>query len=214
MHKLLRSAALTALLAAGAQASTGGAALKSFLAETRTFEAAFEQTVEDEKGRHLEGSFGRFYLARPSRFRWSYTVPYVQEIVSDGKQVWIYDSELAQVTVRSAEEALANAPGLLLSTDRPLDAEFDVRDLGRQGELDWVELTPRSADAPFRLIRVGLRGRELAAMELQDGFGQTTRLRFKGAVRNSRIDPGLFVFEPPAGVDVIQDPASRDRPAP
>lgn len=216
MRKLLAYLILAVLLAAGLPAkAVGGATLKSFLAEVKAFEAAFEQTVEDEKGRHLESAFGRFYLARPSRFRWSYTVPYVQEIVSDGKRVWIYDSELAQVTVRGAEDALANAPGLLLSTDRPLEAEFTVRDLGRKDDLDWVELTPKSEEPTFRLIRVGLRGRDLAAMELQDGFGQLTRLLFKGAVRNPRIDPQTFVFEPPAGVDVIQDPGGRPgQPAP
>ncbi|MCU0936297.1 MAG: outer membrane lipoprotein carrier protein LolA, partial [Gammaproteobacteria bacterium] len=149
-------------------------------------------------------------LSRPGKFRWSYTVPYVQEIVSDGEDVWIYDSELAQVTVKSAREALANAPGLLLSSNRPLEAEFTLADLGRKGDLEWVELTPKSADAPFRKVRIGLRGRDLAEMELADGFGQLTRLRFKGAIKNPKLAPDLFRFQPPEGVDVMRDaPGAR-----
>ncbi len=207
MTPILKVAFLAVLLSVSSGAGADVARLKTFLSEMKSLEAAFEQTVEDEKGRNLESSFGRFYLSRPGRFRWSYTVPYVQEIVSDGEEVWIYDSELAQVTVKSAREALANAPGLLLSTNRPLEAEFVLTDLGRQGDLEWVELTPKSTDAPFRKVRIGLRGRDLAEMELADGFGQLTRLRFKGAVKNPKLSPELFRFEPPDGVDVMRDPS-------
>ncbi|MCU0935979.1 MAG: outer membrane lipoprotein chaperone LolA [Gammaproteobacteria bacterium] len=205
MRSLLKSALVAVLLAASATVGADVARLKTFLGELKSLESAFEQTVEDEKGRNLESSFGRFYLSRPGKFRWSYTVPYVQEIVSDGEDVWIYDSELAQVTVKSAREALANAPGLLLSSNRPLEAEFTLADLGRKGDLEWVELTPKSAEAPFRKVRIGLRGRDLAEMELADGFGQLTRLRFKGAIKNPKLNPDLFRFEPPEGVDVMRD---------
>jgi outer membrane lipoprotein carrier protein len=187
------------------EARAAGDALQGLLAELRTFDARFEQTVEDERGRPLETSHGRFYLQRPDRFRWSYTAPYVQEIVSDGEEVWVYDSELAQVTVRSARQALANAPGLLLSAGRPLDEEFEVKELGPRDGVQWFELSARSADAPFRQVRVGLQSRGLVALELLDAFGQTTRLRFRDGVRNPRLDPSLFLFEVPAGVDVIRD---------
>jgi chaperone LolA len=201
-----RTVLLWACLAlTGAAARADGQPLRAFLSEVRSLQASFEQTLEDEKGRHLETSYGRLYLVRPERFRWTYTAPYVQEIVSDGEQVWVYDSELAQVTVRRADAALASAPGLLLSADRPLDEEFAVLDLGRRGETDWVELTPRSPDSPFQRVRVGLRGLDLAVMELVDRFGQTTRLEFRDTVRNPPLDPGLFDFEPPAGVDVIRE---------
>ena len=206
MTRILKVTFLSVLLATSAGAAADVARLKTFLSEMKSLEAAFEQTVEDEKGRNLESSFGRFYLSRPGRFRWSYTVPYVQEIVSDGEEVWIYDSELAQVTVKSAREALANAPGLLLSTNRPLEAEFVLTDLGRKGDVEWVELTPKSTDAPFRKVRIGLRGRDLAEMELADGFGQLTHLRFKGAIKNPKLSPELFRFQPPDGVDVMRGP--------
>ena len=45
---------------------------------------------------------------------------------------------------------------------------------------------------------------ELQAMELKDSFGQTTRLEFSAIERNPALDPALFRFTPPAGVDVIQ----------
>ena len=205
MPIVIQSFLLTVLILASVPVAADAARLRAFLSEVKSFEAAFEQTVQDEKGRTVESSFGRFYLSRPGRFRWSYTVPYVQEIVSDGNEVWIYDSELAQVTVKSAREALANAPGLLLSSDRPLESEFAVADVGRKADLEWVELTPRSSDAPFRKVRMGFRGRDLAEMELADSFGQLTRLRFKGVIRNPHLDPAVFQFVPPEGVDVVLD---------
>jgi outer membrane lipoprotein carrier protein len=40
-------------------------------------------------------------------------------------------------------------------------------------------------------------------MELVDGLGQTTRLSFDQIQKNPPLDPALFQFTPPAGVDVI-----------
>jgi chaperone LolA len=211
MRSVLTSLVLSVLVLASAAVAADAARLRTYLGDLKTFEAAFEQTVEDERGRNLESSFGRFYLSRPGRFRWSYTVPYVQEIVSDGDDVWIYDSELAQVTVKSAREALANAPGLLLSSDRPLESEFTVVDAGRKSDLEWFELTPKSSDAPFRKVRMGFRGRDLTEMELADSFGQLTRLHFKGVIKNPHLNPEVFHFVPPEGVDVMRDTGGAQR---
>jgi outer membrane lipoprotein carrier protein len=40
-------------------------------------------------------------------------------------------------------------------------------------------------------------------MELTDHFGQTTVLRFSDLVRNPKVDPAEFRFEPPKGADVL-----------
>jgi outer membrane lipoprotein carrier protein len=41
-------------------------------------------------------------------------------------------------------------------------------------------------------------------MELLDSFNQTTRLMFKNIQRNPDLNPKLFRFTPPKGVDVIR----------
>ena len=57
----------------------------------------------------------------------------------------------------------------------------------------------------FERIRMGFGSSGLDVMELLDGFGQTTVLKFTSLQRNPRLDPGLFRFSPPKGADVIGD---------
>lgn len=181
--------------------------LRDFLGRIQSLETHFEQTLYDENGKPLETSRGRFYLQRPGRFRWNYAEPYVQEIVADGKQVWIYDNELAQVTVRRLDDALGSTPALLLSSDEPVENNFKLQDMGVRDGLDWVELIPVAAEASFTAVRLGFSGQDLKRMDLVDSFGQTTELRFSGAAHNPRLDPALFRFTVPTGVDVISDNA-------
>lgn len=203
----LAGLALAAGLVTGQTAAADAVAtLKGFLARVDTLEAAFEQSLFDEDNLRIETSGGRFYLDRPGRFRWSYDTPYVQEIVADGERVWVYDSELEQVTEKPLGAAIGDSPARLLSTDQDLDAHFTVRDLGRQGPMAWVELVPRDAEeGAFRALRLGFAGDDLRQMELADNFGQTTVLRFSAVRVNPDLAPGLFRFVPPPGVDVVRD---------
>jgi outer membrane lipoprotein carrier protein len=141
-------------------------------------------------------------LARPGKFRWDYREP-AQLIVSDGTTVWLYEAELAQVTVRPASETLIGTPALLLSGRADLRAEFSITDGGTEDGLAWSLLAPRDPQSDFRQLRVGIAGGELRRMTLIDRLGQTTRLDFDRIERNPRVDPADFRFSPPPGVDVI-----------
>ena len=60
-----------------------------------------------------------------------------------------------------------------------------------------------AADSNFDYVRLALEGDVLRAMEMVDGFGQTTRLFFETVVRNPKLSADKFRFQPPPGVDVI-----------
>jgi outer membrane lipoprotein carrier protein len=164
--------------------------------------AEFRQLVSDARGRVIERAEGTMALSRPGRFRWDYRVP-PQLIVSDGQTVWLYDVDLAQVTIRPAGEALAGTPAMLLAGGGDLADEFAITDAGRDEGLAWSLLVPRRADADFREVRLGFAGPELRRMVMLDRLGQTTDLEFLQVERNPRLDASLFSFEPPAGVDVV-----------
>jgi outer membrane lipoprotein carrier protein len=205
MRTWLLAVALSAVGYTGTADASAVEQLRAFLDEVDSLEARFEQSLYDEKRKLLESSGGTFYLQRPDRFRWSYSEPYPQEIVADGKRLWVYDSELAQVIVKPLDEALGNTPSLLLSSREPLDASFVLSEAGQAEGLDWVKLTPKGAESSFVELRLGLAGGELKTMELEDSFGQTTRLQFSDTLINPSLDPALFRFTLPTGVDVISD---------
>ncbi|HFD91956.1 MAG TPA: outer membrane lipoprotein chaperone LolA [Gammaproteobacteria bacterium] len=184
---------------------SGKTQLETFFADLDSLSAAFEQTVQDPQGNITQRLSGTVELARPMKFHWRYTAPYVQDIVADGQRLWLYDHDLEQVTVKSLDKNLRGTPASLLGSKRPLEESFDIREAGNHGGLAWVELRPRQEDTGFDSIRMGFAGGTLVVMELLDSFGQTSIISFTELKKNTTIAPKQFVFEPPPGVDIIYD---------
>jgi outer membrane lipoprotein carrier protein len=192
-------------LAPVALASDGPQRLQAFLDQVHSLRAEFQQNVFAEDDRPIDTASGTVYIQRPGRFRWDYTAPYAQEIVGDGEKVWIYDSDLEQVTVRPLGDALGDTPVMLLSSDQPVEQSFDVRAIDGPDGYAWAGLTPLGEQASFTEIRLGFEGETLRVMELQDAFGQLTRLSFAQVQRNPELDATLFQFTPPPGADVFSN---------
>lgn len=182
--------------------------LKSLLSGLKTLQADFTQTVLNDELEPVRESTGTFKLQRPEvtgmgKFRWDYTAPFEQVIVGDGVNLWTFDPELEQATVKPMQETLASSPASLLTGSAPIEEEFDIREIGESGELYWIGLKPAVQDTDFENVRVALRNGELATMELHDNLGQTTRIQFENVRRDAEIDPAVFRFTPPEGADVI-----------
>lgn len=183
--------------------------VERYVAALQSARAEFTQTLTDADGKVLQEADGTLYLQKPGLFRWEYRRPAGQLIVADGANLWLYDADLAQVTVKAAGKALASSPAMLLAGSGSVADAFAVVAAGREGGRDWVRLTPRIADSDFRGVRLAFEGGELVAMELEDRLRQRTRLEFTRLERNPRLDAGLFTFTPPPGVDVVGSPARR-----
>lgn len=197
--------ALLSGLAAPTFASNGPDRLHAFLDQVHSLRAEFQQNVFDEDDRPLDAASGTVYIERPGRFRWDYTEPYQQEIVGDGEKVWVYDSDLEQVTVRPLGDALGDTPAMLLSSDRPVEQSFEVRAIDGPDGYEWAGLKPLGEQGSFTEIRLGFDGETLRVMELEDAFGQLTRLRFAKVERNPALEPQLFRFTPPPGADIFSN---------
>ena len=195
-------ALLLTLLAGPPCVATAAAAdpLERFYTDTRTLAGRFTQTVRDGSGAVTEQSQGSFAIERPGRFRWDYEAPYEQTIVADGRELWVYEPDLDQVTVRPIDEQTADAPGLLLSGARFPRELFEV-----SAQADgWLLLTPRRKDSGLGSVRLKLAAGSVQALELSDGMGQTTRIEFTDTQRNGPVPAERFRFSPPPGVDVIR----------
>lgn len=191
-----------ALLSASAGAS-GIQALRQFYSDVQAVEARFVQTQYDEGGEQLQQTEGHFKLARPLRFRWEYDKPYSQLLICNGRKFWLYDVDLAQVTLRPAQEALRGAPMRLLSGGAGLEQEFALAEDGKDKGLDWVKLTPRESQADFASVRMGFAGKLPRELELRDNLGQLTRIKLEQATSVRSFPQNTFEFTPPAGVEVV-----------
>jgi outer membrane lipoprotein carrier protein len=177
--------------------------LKEFVQTTHSGRVSFEQVVTAQNGKAPAQSSGNFAFSRPGKFRWVYSKPYEQVIVGDGEKLWFYDKDLNQVTVKKLGGALGTTPAAILAGSNDFAANFALEDAGEHDGLEWLSAKPRTNDTNFQAIKLGFNGPELAVMELQDTFGQTTTLRFAHFERNPALSADTFRFAPPPGADVV-----------
>ena len=204
--RALRRLAVALSLAVAAGAASAGAIdqLREFAAGTKSARGEFSQQQLRSSGRAADAASGSFAFSRPGRFRWEVTAPYEQLIVTDGERLHFYDKDLKQVTVRRVGDAISATPAAILFGSNDLDASFTLRETGVVDGVEWLEAVPKARDSGFERIRIGFRGGLPEAMEVRDAFGQTTRFAFRAIERNPALDPGLFRFTAPRGVDVVQ----------
>jgi len=180
--------------------------LRSFTMDLGSFSADFEQSLYSADSELLKNDVGQLLLKRPGKFVWRYNGEGAQEFISDGRNIWMYDKDLDQVTVNPLNERLGGTPLVLLMGGAPLEDQFDVTALGESDGIDWVELIPKENSNDFEALFIGLNSQGLAAMELRDNLGQATQIQFNNFKNDVSLDDAQFNFVAPDGVDVIGEP--------
>ena len=197
--------------------ANGLEALESFLKQTKSGRADFTQVVTPppKAGQtqvRTKTSTGTFSFMRPSRFRFEYQKPFPQAIVADGQTLWLYDTDLEQVTARKQAQALGSTPAALVATATDLASlqkDFTLEAQPDEQGLQWVLATPKNHDNTVQSVRMGLRSEagnvSLAKLEILDAMGQRSVLSFENFSANpAQLGVGAFQFVPPKGVSVIR----------
>jgi outer membrane lipoprotein carrier protein len=209
----MRTSGLLALLlalvvAVAAQAAPAPTPLDQYLDGLRTLRTEFSQSVVDGKGEEVQKAEGKLVIVRPGRFRWELTPagnPSAQLMVADGRNLWFYDRDLEQVSVKPAT-VLTATPASLLSGDGDVRKLFTVSLAGKRDGLDWVKVVPKSGEADFREAQLAFTRGELKRMVLKDKLGQTVRLDFLTSSRNVAVEESEVQFSPPTTADLIGTP--------
>ncbi|WP_457421091.1 outer membrane lipoprotein chaperone LolA [Roseateles sp. P5_E7] len=178
-------------------------ALREFGRDVKSGKANFTQTVTSPDGKRKKVSSGSFEFQRPNQFRFAYAKPFEQTIVADGTKVWIYDADLNQASSRKLADALGATPAALLAGTN-LERDFTLKAQPSDGGIDWVQATPKQAESSIQSLKLGFKAKELAAMEIVDGFGQRSRLDFSAVQANVPVAAERFQFKLPAGADLIE----------
>jgi outer membrane lipoprotein carrier protein len=204
MHQLIKKIVVGGLLFASQSSFADGvASLHDFFKNTDAMRAKFTQVVTDTQGRKIQEVQGSMQLQRPNKFRWDYSKPYEQQIISDGKQVFLYDTDLQQVTVRELSKALGSSPASLLAGGDAVEKSFSIKNAVRKDGLTWVLALPKAKDSGFERVLLGFKDEKLRKMELYDSFNHITLITFDGVERNPVLQESTFLFTPPKGVDVV-----------
>ncbi len=181
--------------------------LDRFVIDLNSMRASFVQTVIDDNGAVVDKSEGTMAMLRPGRFRWDYTLPYEQKIITNGKRLWIYEPDLDQVTIKPYATGVGQTPALLLSGDVSVFESFTVSDLPvKDSEYEWLLLQPLDQDSAYELIQLGFDELGLKFVRFSDDFGYHTQLEFSDIEANVALAEEEFEFQQPEGVEVISDP--------
>jgi len=179
--------------------------LDDFLEQLKTMQGQFKQSLFNEQGNLLEKSQGKMYVQRPNMFRWEYKQPYEQLIVADSQKIWIYDSDLEQITVKKLANTLGKTPAFLFGSNTNIEKDFFINQLPVESDSLRFELVPKDEQNQFDSIRIDIKNKSLSGLELVDSLGQTTYIVFEQIQNNQKLDKNLFIFIPPTGVDIINE---------
>jgi outer membrane lipoprotein carrier protein len=172
--------------------------------------AEFDQTAFNKSLNQTIPAQGTVYLKKGGKLRWEYADPTPQQIVSDGKTVWIYTPALSQVNVGPAPEAMAGPAGSFLSGLGRVREHFGVRFLDpaeprdRDGNV-VLDLTPKQPLPTMTRLILSLdpRSWDVRRAVLYDQFENTVTMQFKKTVVNSGLPDSLFTFVAPKGVATV-----------
>lgn len=184
--------------------------LKQRLAPLTTLSARFAQTVYAADGYAAQSTSGTMTLARPGKVRWVSAPPFEQWVIADGRTLWVYDPDLAQVSIRPFLGDIGNTPAvLLIGGVADLERQFSVvREIS--GATISYTLKPLAADSRYTELTLSFSDQTPTAMVLRDTLGQRTEVTFTKVKLNAPVDGKLFHFDPPAGTDVLRETATPD----
>jgi outer membrane lipoprotein carrier protein len=187
--------------------------LDAYLDHLKTLRATFLQTLADGQGREIDRATGTIIVERPGKFSWdihpqsgSGAGTAGQLMVCDGRNLWFFDRDLEQVTVKPVDAALSATPALLLSGAVDVRRNFTITPAGERQGLQWVLVEPHGAEADFREALFGFDKGELKRMILEDKLDQTATVMFEKVERNVPVSSAEVSFTPPKGADVIGTP--------
>ncbi|PYN90737.1 MAG: hypothetical protein DMD87_00905 [Candidatus Rokuibacteriota bacterium] len=172
--------------------------------------ADFTQTAFNKSLNQTIPARGTVYLKKGGKLRWEYTEPTPQEIVSDGKKLWVYTPTLNQANVADAPEALAGPAGSFLAGLGRLRTEFQVRFLNpaqpKDAEGNWaLDLTPKQPLPTLTrlILSVDPKSWEIRKAVVLDQFENTVTMRFTKMAVNSGLPERTFTFVAPKGVVIV-----------
>lgn len=193
-----------------AMASDAVTMLENFNRTVQAASGKFKQVSIDKSGKISEQTtVGEFLFSRPGKFIWKTVSPFEQQIVSNGKVLWLYDPDLYQVTKKDLLKNVSSTPASILFGSGVVKDQFRLSSVAKKDDLAWVRAIPLKDDIAYKDLEIGFsEDGGLKVLRLNDSFGEATEFRFESVDLHPEIQHRLFEFTPPAGVDIIEDKTS------
>jgi outer membrane lipoprotein-sorting protein len=169
------------------------ARLNTYFNEMTNLEGTFVQTDADDKRKK-----GKFFIERPGKLRFDYSLPSKQKIISDGKYLALEDHDL-NTTDRYPIGSTPFRLLLVKDVDLLRDARIFSLDVGQ--DVVVVTLEDKASDSGGQ-IRLFFDWPKLQLREwmISDPQGLNTRIQVADVELNKAVDPKVFKFSPDIGM--------------
>lgn len=204
LKKLLPFLLMICTISVFAQDKADIKTLQNFVKNFSSFSANFIQTQPDDSIFSINESMGYMGIKRPGKLFWIYQDPDQQEIIADGKNLWIYDVELDQVSVRPLSSVQADFPMRWLLYDEPIERNFNILIGDKINGVSWFNLMPKDSTY-FKSLDVAIAGNKLVKIWMYQDSDNITKVIFQDSTIKN-IDDAEFKFILHKGVDLIGQP--------
>ncbi len=175
------------------------------LAPYGQFNAQFNQSIVDATGKSISDASGSMTIAQPNKLHWNQLNPSEQIVVTNGATLWLYDADFEQVTIRDMSEGMNALPAAIFAGDvEAIESTYQV-DIDTLDTQVTYQLTPIVEAAQFKLLVIKFNDGVITDMIIEDYLGQVTTTQFSSVESLASVDPYLFEFVAPSGVEIIDD---------
>ena len=180
---------------------------------TTRLHARFRQETRLQGFEQVQSGEGEVWILKPGMMRWNYTKPERQIIIANAETLWIYLPEERQVIRDRVRTSMgARTPALFLAGQAQLTELFAVpratSQVPSEDGLLQLELTPKEGALPYTHVALGIHptSYQVVRVQLIDPVGSVTTMWFSDIDTEAAVDPALFQFEVPSGVEVVSPP--------
>ena len=179
--------------------------LEKILKNTKSFRGQFVQKVFDQDGNAIQEVRGHMLFKKPNFFKWVYTEPFENQIISDGEFLYLYDPDLKQVIITKLSRLGNSSPAMLLVSENVKNL-FDTEKFYDEKNLVWFKSLPKNPNtSSFKEVLIRYDENKLKRMKILDNFDHITDIIFLNIIQNESINDAVFLFNLPEGVDVIKN---------
>ena len=179
--------------------------LENILKNTKSFRGQFVQKVFDQDGNAIQEVKGHMLFKKPNFFKWVYSEPFKNKIISDGEFLYLYDPDLKQVIITKLSRLGNSSPAMLLVSENVKNL-FDTEKFYDEKNLVWFKSLPKNPNtSSFKEVLIRYDENKLKRMKILDNFDHITDISFLNIIQNESINDAVFLFNLPEGVDVIKN---------
>lgn len=181
--------------------------------QINNFHAVFVQEAEVKALNKVQKADGEVWFKKPGKMRWNYETPNKDQIVSDGKTLWFYDEEEAQVIETPLSQVSETQSTTTLLSGLGNIKELFNASFTKDGDISsngsyLIDLMPKGDDEYNKVtISVDKKDMMVNILYLYDPFGNLTIVRLNDIKIDGSVSDSLFDFEAPKGVEVVKPPS-------